>query len=65
MFAIRLSAHHKPHQYMGILRLERADPIIDDCSFSRVVIESLLSKYVLHSLQNAVAKIKYFLETTK
>jgi hypothetical protein len=41
-FAIRLSAHHKPHVNMGKLRLMGQPQYYMCCSFS-VVIESLLS----------------------
>ena len=34
-FAIRLSAHHKPHVNMGNLRPMGAAPILHVCSFSR------------------------------
>ena len=53
-FSIRLSAHHKPHQYMGNLRLVRADPIIDVCSFSHVVIWESIEQYVMLSLRIAM-----------
>lgn len=42
---------------MGTLRLQ-GSPNSEGLLVSLVVIESLLSKYVLHSLQNAVAKLR-------
>ena len=51
---------------MGNLRPKWVQPKYSMFARStRVVIERLLSKYVLHSLQNAGAKIAQFFETTK
>jgi len=65
-FSIRRTVHHKPHRNMGNLRPVAGQPQYSMFARSKYGGDcAAIEQYVLHSLQNAVAKLHKFLRISR